>query len=594
MNDMNKSDYESLKDLGYTEEEIKVALDSISKISVFSSPLNESRDDKGIKVSPNGGEEKRTSNIMMGYNKDGITLDNGDYLELDEVIKAIEESLKEDKENTSIICKKTGKKVGPAEALEGILGEAIKGSTLGIEDSFVFDNQNSVSVQINDVSGKTYDKGHLMLGQIQMPNGEYVSVEEINAAINNYVFMTPGEEVIVTPPKEIPQKETPTKETPVVEPTKEEETKEKKEEKEEKHKIIKRIRKKIVLIPLIIGVSAYILSGLSMQEIEAKSVTELNNLDYQVQEMVSTTSHIYESDEEVLQRIQSDIKVGEEASVLDGQKYYASSDYEYGGNNLSGTFGSVTRPEGEYTVDRVSVLHDGHIINVDAEEGKDINQILEETAKEYGVEVSELEAKASLVGPVSGWVPIDALNQNADKTPQIKETVVEVSASDLISGSIENFEGDTIVVDGSTIKIKDENGNLLKDGTVVKSEDGKEFRISSLGIEEKTLEETEVVGKKLHWSLQDCEKELLLIGALSAFMRRKKKEYVDMTDSELDKLIEAKKEEYEHDSEFTKAIETITSKKVELGKTAEDLAKSSLIDQSITLEEFDGPKGMGL
>ena len=100
---MNKSDYESLKELGYTEEEIKAALEGISKISVFSSPLSESRDDKGVKVSPNGGEEKRTSNIMMGYNKDGITLDNGDYLELDEVIKAIEESLSEDKDFLKIL-----------------------------------------------------------------------------------------------------------------------------------------------------------------------------------------------------------------------------------------------------------------------------------------------------------------------------------------------------------------------------------------------------------------------------------------------------------------------------------------------------------
>lgn len=589
---MLESDYEALRRLGYTEEEISVSLEGLSGLGIFPSPLGSNREDKGVTISPKGNQEKRTSNIMMGYNKEGITLKDGEYVELSEFIEALEASLKEDFENKKIIQKKTGKQVDFSEAIEGIVRDAIVGSTIGIESDYIFDNQNSVSVQINDKSGKIFDKGSFMLGQIEMPNGEYVYVGDIQAALSGYILME-GPEVIVPPiipvPDEpnVPLPEEPIKEEPKPEPTKE-------PQKEEKHKVIKRFLKKMNHIPLIVGLGAYLMSGLSLTQQQQIIYENIDNLDYGIVEMVESTHHVYESDEDILERVRSQIKVGEEATVEAGTRYYASSDHEYGGDNTYGTFGSVLRPEGQYTVDRISVLHNEKIYEVEAEPGKDVATILTEFAQELGVDVSELEAEASLVGPVSGWVAIDNLNKDMDRTPQVKETKVVMTESSLIKGGIDGFEGDTITVDGATVTIKDAEGNLIKPGSVVKASDGREFRVASLNMEEQTLEHVEDMGKKLTWSLQDCREELLLICALSAFMTKKKKEIVELTDSELEAIIEAKKEEYDKESEFKKAIETLTTKKVELGKTPEELAKQALIDHETTLEELDKMGGMRL
>ena len=103
---MLESDYEALRRLGYTEEEISVSLEGLSGLGIFSSPLGSNREDKGVTISPKGAEEKRTSNIMMGYNKEGITLNDGEYVELSEFVEALESSLKEDLENKKLFVKK--------------------------------------------------------------------------------------------------------------------------------------------------------------------------------------------------------------------------------------------------------------------------------------------------------------------------------------------------------------------------------------------------------------------------------------------------------------------------------------------------------
>ena len=44
---MNQSDYERLKAMGYTEEEIEVVLENYNRLNVSSRPLGPSREDRG-------------------------------------------------------------------------------------------------------------------------------------------------------------------------------------------------------------------------------------------------------------------------------------------------------------------------------------------------------------------------------------------------------------------------------------------------------------------------------------------------------------------------------------------------------------------
>lgn len=75
---MKQSDIEKLIKQGYSIEEIRVALNGLSTIALSSQEkeaLGEGRDDRTVYVTPQNGEEKKTSSIMMGYNKQGIELE---------------------------------------------------------------------------------------------------------------------------------------------------------------------------------------------------------------------------------------------------------------------------------------------------------------------------------------------------------------------------------------------------------------------------------------------------------------------------------------------------------------------------------------
>ena len=105
---MKQSDIEQLKRIGYTEEEIRVALGEVSKIDLYpqeKEALGEKRDDRTVYVTPQNGEEQKTSSIMMGYNKQGIALENGSYVSFEEVSAALKSALSSDGSNVKYACK---------------------------------------------------------------------------------------------------------------------------------------------------------------------------------------------------------------------------------------------------------------------------------------------------------------------------------------------------------------------------------------------------------------------------------------------------------------------------------------------------------
>lgn len=200
-----KSDYEKLIEQGYTTEEITPDLSEVSSIDISTSPMSENREDKSVSVTNSTGTSKKTSSIMMGYNKANIKLPDGSYISLDELEAAIDKEFAATKENTVIVVKKTGKKVD-VSALKAELRKALdkkaKLSLDGKSDKIV--NQETEKVSIKGEGSKAFvGKGVFMFGNdgMNMSEGEYVNREGFSEAISEYQFMTPGNKPEVPTPE---------------------------------------------------------------------------------------------------------------------------------------------------------------------------------------------------------------------------------------------------------------------------------------------------------------------------------------------------------------------------------------------------------
>ena len=70
---MKQTDIEILRKKGYTEAEIQIAVDTLSKLTISPQELEalgKNRDDRTVVASSSDGKSMKTSSIMMGYNKE--------------------------------------------------------------------------------------------------------------------------------------------------------------------------------------------------------------------------------------------------------------------------------------------------------------------------------------------------------------------------------------------------------------------------------------------------------------------------------------------------------------------------------------------
>lgn len=586
------SEYDELVKHGYTEEAINLPLDDISKMTIFDSPMGPGREDKGVIVRDHDGVEKRTSSIMMGYNSRGIRLENGDYVSLEELERALGETLVTDEENVVYACKRSGKIVQIDDISKELFKKAMQETYLTHTQTDKVINQQAAEVVVHD-DGKEYPKGIAMLGnnEIQLPSGEYVSEEEIRKAIQDYVMLRGPKTGPITPIIHTPSPE------PKIE--KEEPTK-----KEEVYTVIKRIVHKASVIPVVVATTALILSGFGRTDttdfVETRSRVqnvgmEATRIEQQVE---------FESHDDVLERLLGDFTVGEQTKIEAGVPYYASSDYEYGGNAQSGVFGEGIRQAGNYNVEGFSILKDGHIVQTEWQEGEDLYAVLEQVAKDNNTTIEALKPMLHIGGPVAGWVNVDDLISEEEKTPQEIAQHVVLDDSHKIEGHIDNFEGDSITVQSEnedvTLKIKKDDGSFVQEGDIIIGSDGQEYQIQTLSVEdEEVIDYEEVkIGTRLEWSIKNITLAEALaaatVGVVGTYISSKidRKEKIKMTDSEIDGMIretekkfKETKDEFKGSSEFAKATETLTHKHIDPSLSPNQALRDSLIDQKITVEE---------
>ena len=578
---MKQTDIEILRKKGYTEAEIQIAVDALSKLTISPQELEalgKNRDDRTVVASSSDGKSMKTSSIMMGYNKAGISLENGDYVSIEEFTEALTRELSTSSKDTIYVSRKTGRKIDSADLIKQVLKEASKDvSNLNLSETNSISNQGAMAISIEDAKKKKeFKKGVLMLGNpsLILPNGEYVLASEILKAMDDYVKMVPGEVVIT--------------EVPVNKPTK-----------EEKYRVIKRITKRMSLLPIIIALISTLLTGFRVEEKYDKVfITTPSTVA-----TISVDSLIEKSEEEILAEVTKkvmDIKTGDKIEVNDGLEYHSSSDYKYGGDNKTGVFGE-NNLVGEYNVDYISIINNGQIVHTKFNKDESLEKNLALAAEKLGVDVSTLESYIHLGGPVSGWVSTgEIISSSVNKISSNKSAILD--KKDNINGTIDNFNGSTITIkDGEeevSLKVVDDEGNLLSNGEIVTGSNGKKYRLQNISLESnlKTTEKDVYAGKHLTWSIHNVSKEFALLSAVAATMftllsNRERKEMVTMTSSQIDYLVRTAREKFENESEFQRAVTTITNKSIDEELTASETLKHDLISQNITVEDINSLGG---
>lgn len=585
---MKQSDIEKLIKQGYSIEEIRVALNGLSTIALSpqeKEALGEGRDDRTVYVTPQNGEEKKTSSIMMGYNKQGIELENGEYVNFDEVSEAINKELQTDEPNIVYVSKKTGKKIAKPEVIEELFKDVIAVSNgLKISEDNSIQNQNTARIAIEEYTkNKEHNKGVMMFGNegIELPNGDYVLISEIESALENYVRMTPSEIIEIE------------------DPTKGQDIKQK-PKKEEKYRVIDRIKKKMTIIPIIIAIAGTLATGFKMEPTFTTEVVQNDRTEaiYMVDELHEKSEQ--ELTEEAVERIQ-DIKTGDKIQTEEGLEYHESSTYKYGGANKSAEFGGKYREAGEYNVDYISILNDGKIVQVKYNEGESLGENLKETADRLGVSISDLESYLHIGGPVSGWVSTDDLVKfQVDKSLEDKNVILETSKN--IKVENKDFNGSTISINENgtnvDLKVVDENGNLLNPGSIVTGSNGVKYRIQDYNLEQKLDKEEKQIqtGEHLTWSIHNISSEVALLSAAASLIatklsKRNDKKMVTLTESKINELVGNARQKFEHESEFQKAVDSLVSKRIKPEIAEKANLKDALIDKQITVEDIENLGG---
>ena len=585
---MKQSDIEKLIKQGYSIEEIRVALNGLSTIALSpqeKEALGEGRDDRTVHITPQNGEEKKTSSIMMGYNKQGIELENGEYVNFDEVSEAINKELQTDEPNVVYVSKKTGKKIAKPEVIEELFKDVIAVSNgLKISEDNSIQNQNTARIAIEEYAkNKEHNKGVMMFGNegIELPNGDYVLISEIESALENYVRMTPSEIIEID------------------EPTKVQDPKQK-PKKEEKYRVIDRIKKKMTIIPIVIAIAGTLATGFKMEPTFTTEVVQNDRTEaiYMVDELHEKSEQ--ELIDEAVERIQ-DIKTGDKIQTEEGLEYHESSTYKYGGANKSAEFGGKYREAGEYNVEYISILHDGKRVQVKYNEGESLGENLKETADRLGVSISDLESYIHIGGPVSGWVSTDDLVKfQVDKSLEDKNVILETNKN--IKVENKDFNGSTISIkeNGTNVDLKvvDANGNLLKPGSIITGSNGVQYRIQDYNLEQKLDKEEKQVqtGEHLTWSIHNISSEVALLSGAASLIatklsERDDKKMVTLTESKINELVGNARQKFEHESEFQKAVDSLVSKKIKPEIAEKANLKDALIDKQITVEDIENLGG---
>lgn len=528
-------------------EELDFNYNDGSKISLYENPIRAGRKDKSTFITE-GDLSMRSSNIMLG--NDNKNLQDGVYVNEDEIKNALSKYLNESSENKVIKSKNTGRKVSVDEILEKTF-KCLKDSSsikLG-EKNDKIKNQDSRTVYIKGTGIKNFKRaGILMLGNkgFKLPCGEYILEEELQKALEEYVFSNEkknekpksseeffkhleGEEITLKSSDvkviDIDEKnihsqnnEDVLKKLLNMNADSSVEIKHNEEKKDEipnldnlvnkKHKVKKKNKKFLGAALLLASTVAFLSTlGVTGGNVKQKEIVT-KSIEYTVQNYEE--KEIQETYKELSDRIAGSLVIGNDSYFPEGVDYHESSDYDFGGRNNNDTIGNKLREEGNYNVDYFSILKDGKIVYVERNNGKNLSETISKVSKALNCNEEELKARIHFGGEkVTGWTDF---NDYKDKTGIKRQSHTENVYLGTTIGTME-YNGQNIVTindDENKIEVPFE-----KIGYKIDGKDNKSYVVIDIQNKESVTKENEVSSVDIGFGKDNVSIPLTMAGALA-------------------------------------------------------------------------------
>lgn len=528
-------------------EELNFNYNDGSKISLYENPIRAGRKDKSTFITE-GDLSMRSSNIMLG--NDNKNLQDGVYVNEDEIKNALSKYLNESGENKVIKSKKTGRKVSVDEILEKTF-KCLKNSSvikLGEKNSKI-KNQDSRTVYIKGTGIKNFKRaGILMLGNkgFKLPCGEYILEEELQNALKEYVFSNEkkdekpksseeffkhleGEEITLKPSDvkvlDIDEKNIKNQNNEDIlnkllnmNADSSIEIKHNEEKKDDipnldnlvskKHKV-KRKNKKFLGTALLLASTVAFLStlGVTGGNIKQKKIVT-KSIEYTVQNYEE--KEIKETYKELSDRVAGSLVIGNDSYFPEGVDYHESSDYDFGGRNNNDTIGNKLREEDNYNVDYFSILKDGKIVYVESNNGKNLNETINKVSKALNCNEEELQARIHFGGEkVTGWTDFDDYK---DKTGIKRKSHTENVYLGTTMGIMEDNGKNAVIINDNENKIEVPFENI---GDKIDGKNNKSYVVTDIQNKESITKENEVSNVDIGFGKDSVSIPLTMAGALA-------------------------------------------------------------------------------
>lgn len=535
--DNNIEDIEEL-DFNYNDE---------SKISLYENPIRAGRKDKSTFITE-GDLSMRSSNIMLG--NDNKNLQDGVYVNEDEIKNALSKYLNESSKNKVIKSKKTGRKVSVDEILEKTFKYLKDSSVIKLgEKNSKIKNQDSRTVYIKGTGIKNFKRaGILMLGNkgFKLPCGEYILEEELQKALEEYVFSNEkkneqpksseeffkhleGEEITLKPSD---VKVLDIDENNIQNQNNEDilnkllnmnadssiEIKYNEEKKDDipnldnlvnkKHKVKKKNKKFLGAALLLASTVAFLSTlGVTGGNVKQKEIVT-KSIEYTVQNYEE--KEIQETYKELSDRIAGSLVIGNDSYFPEGVDYHESSDYDFGGRNNNDTIGNKLREEGNYNVDYFSILKDGKIVYVERNNGKNLSETISKVSKALNCNEEELKARIHFGGEkVTGWTDF---NDYKDKTGITRKSHTEDVYLGTTIEIMEDNGKNAVIINDDENKIEVPFENI---GDKIDGKNNKSYVVTDIQNKESVTKENEVSNIDIGFGKDSVSIPLTMAGALA-------------------------------------------------------------------------------
>lgn len=449
----------------FKETPIEYSGEDASNIEVTPGKAMEHADNYRTRVSNSDGQSRVSSNIIT--KKGGF--EEGTYVSKEEFVSGMKDYLSQNGDDTEVVFRETGRVVSEQQIAE-MLGDVEGKTFIDVSgQSPHITNQDTAAFRVKGDTFTGYRRAFMFGNEgFHLPDGHYVPMEELQSVLSRFSIKTPQIEEISS----------------VIE-----KTFELVEDGDSKKKYLWLLS----LLLLLLGF------GKDGKEIKTITTEDIETLTYLFK--LIKYEDIYETDEEVVSRLLSEVEIGKEVEANEGVTYYHESDRA---TKISAEFGGKFRDPGKYNVEAISLVDkDGNILEVAREDGVNLVEFVKEVAKKYGVNESDLTLMIHLNGPVSGWVDAKDLieHMSMDDNRQVSKTVEVESGT--YTGTIGKDTKYLEITndDGSTVRIDlcDKDGNYYKKGDVVTGSDGNQYVIDDIAddIEHK---ENETITIEEHWN----------------------------------------------------------------------------------------------